>query len=41
MARVSTKTIYTVRQVYMTSITVLLMLQTQRFILTLSLPADL
>jgi len=38
VARVNTKTIYTVRHVYMT---VLLMLQTQYFILTMSPPADL
>jgi len=33
MARVNTKTIYTVRHVYLTTMTVLLMLQTQHFIL--------
>jgi len=35
------KPLYTVRHIYMTTMTVLLMLQTQRFILTVSLPADL
>jgi len=34
MARVSTKTIHTVRHVYLTTMTVLLMWQTQHFILT-------
>jgi len=41
VARVNVKTIYTVRHVYLTTMTVLLMLQTQRFILTVSPPADL
>jgi len=41
VARVNAKTIYTVRHVYLTTMTVLLMLQTQRFILTVSPPADL
>jgi len=41
IARVSTKIIYTVRHVYMTTMTVMLMWQTQRFILTVSLPTDL
>jgi len=41
MARVGTKTIHTVRRVYLTNMTVLLMWQTQRFIPTVLLPADL
>jgi len=41
MARVNAKTIHTVRHVYMATMTVLLMLQTQHSILTVSLPADL
>jgi len=41
VARVNAKTIYTVRHVYLTTTTVLLMLQTPRFILTVSLPANL
>jgi len=41
VARVNAKTMYTIRHVYLTAVTVLLMLQTQRFILTVSLPADL
>jgi len=41
MARVNMKTIYIVRHVDMTTLTVLLMLQTQHIILTVSLPADL
>jgi len=41
MARVNAKTIHTVRHVYMATLTVLLMWQTQCFILTVSPPADL
>jgi len=41
VARVNVKTIYTVRHVYMTTMTVLLMLQTKCFIITVSPPADL
>jgi len=41
MARVNTKTIYTVRHVYMTNMTVLQMLQMQCFITTMSPPAGL
>jgi len=41
MAKVNVKTVYTVRHVYMTTTTVLLMLQTQRSIQTVSPPADL
>jgi len=41
MARFNAKTICTVRHVYMTTMTVLIMLQTRRFILTVSPPADL
>jgi len=41
MTRFSMKTIHTVRQVYLTTMTVLLMWQTQRFVLTVSLPEDL
>jgi len=40
VARVNAKTIYSVRHVYLTTMTVLLMLQTERFILTVSPAAD-
>jgi len=41
MVRVNTKTIHTVRHVYLTTMTVLLLWQTQRFIITLSPVPDL